>query len=51
VTAAAIRRVIADQIKDATAEGHVSKTEMAKRMNDSVTLNILPRPQQLLVGA
>jgi DNA-binding Xre family transcriptional regulator len=55
VTAAAIKRVIADQIEEAMAEKHVSRSEMAKRMNtsraslqrlldpknDSVTLNTL----------
>ena len=55
VTAAAIKRVITDQIEEAMAEKRVSRTEMAKRMNtsraslqrlldpknDSVTLNTL----------
>jgi DNA-binding Xre family transcriptional regulator len=55
VTAAAIKRVITDQMEEAMAEKRVSRTEMAKRMNtsraslqrlldpknDSVTLNTL----------
>ncbi len=37
VTAAAIKRVIAEQIEEAMEKEHVSKTEMAKRMHTSRT--------------
>ena len=37
VTAAAIKRVIAEQIEEAMKREHVSKTEMAKRMHTSRT--------------
>jgi hypothetical protein len=57
VTAAAIKRVLARQIERAMEEKHLTKAEMAKRMdtsraaldrlldpeNDSVTLNTLSR--------
>ena len=37
VTAAAIKRVIAEQIEETMEKEHVSKTEMAKRMHTSRT--------------
>ena len=37
VTAAAIKRVVAEQIEEAMEKEHVSKTEMAKRMHTSRT--------------
>jgi transcriptional regulator with PAS, ATPase and Fis domain len=37
VTAAAVKRVIAEQIEEAMEREHVSKTEMAKRMRTSRT--------------
>ena len=37
VTAAAIKRAIAEQIEEAMEKEHVSKTEMAKRMHTSRT--------------
>ena len=63
VTAAAIKRVIAEQIEEAMEKEHVSKTEMAKRMhtsrtslerlldrdNGAVTLDTLFRPRLLSV--
>ena len=46
VTAGAIKRIVASQIQQAVEDGHISKSEMARRMNTSRTqLNRLLDPQ------